>query len=317
MKLRSLLQIRYLWRRFRHDPEPKLANSSSASISPASCENTKMEIAFDALYKDQALDRKTDFRGKRKQIEKRYNDFWGQQTARADVEAYMNSEQEPNYGYLDAGEKMPTLHGNRLANPADKRLAEGGGFFIIGVANAFDVALYHETPGRSAMSIVHLLAIPEARIFNGVSLTHQDVPTVEAMIDLFKEQWQSSRKFKESVLEEQWKAMERRRKELANKDEVEGTSHAEAAFARAKEHYNRLAPMVLDGLTVDDFQFGLHLYPDQSQPHLHVHIVAAREDCRQYSTSKHDEKTVDAHEVLDFIRSPAAAVPWTSSRRAK
>lgn len=276
-----------------------------------------MEINLDALYQGQTHNRKRDFRGKRKQIEKKYHQFWSQETARPDVEAYMNSEQETDYKYPDAGEKMPTLQGNRFKNAEDKRLAEGDGFFIISVFEAFDVALYHETPGKSAMSIVHLLAIPKARIFNGVSLTHQDVATVEAMISLFEKQWRSSQEFKKSVLEEQWKAVERRKKELANKDKVDGTNNAEAAFAEAKAHYDRLAKIVLDELTVDDFQFGLHLYPDQSQPHLHVHIVAMREDCRRYSTSKHDEKTMDAQEVLDFIKSPAATAPWTSSRHIK
>ncbi|KAK8013629.1 hypothetical protein PG991_009222 [Apiospora marii] len=44
----------------------------------------------------------------------------------------------------------------------------------------------------------------------------------------------------------------------------------------------------------ENFKFGLHLFPDRSIPHLHMHIIAATKSMREYSTSHHDQKTKDA-----------------------
>lgn len=54
----------------------------------------KIHASVDALYEKQKHDRKGELQGKRKQMEQNHHDFWSQETARADVEAYMNSEQE-------------------------------------------------------------------------------------------------------------------------------------------------------------------------------------------------------------------------------
>ncbi|KAI0009165.1 hypothetical protein F4779DRAFT_583412 [Xylariaceae sp. FL0662B] len=143
------------------------------------------------------------------------------------------------------------------------------------------------------MSMVHILAIPRAGIFNGVSLNPgpESVDIIDEMIRLFRRSW-SRGEFREVVLAHQRAAIMGRYKEEPDDN----------AYRLATKHYETLELMA-DNLKLEHFAFGLHLWPDHSVGHLHLHIIAMPYECRKYSTSRHDVKTKDALEVRDFIKS--------------
>lgn len=52
-------------------------------------------------------------------------------------------------------------------------------------------------------------------------------------------------------------------------------------------------------LSDDDFVFAFHPYPDNSIGHLHMHVFPRDEFLRQFSTKKHDWKTISVKSILD------------------
>ena len=52
-------------------------------------------------------------------------------------------------------------------------------------------------------------------------------------------------------------------------------------------------------LNDDDFVFAFHAYPDNSIGHLHMHVFPRDDSLRQFSTKKHDWKTISVASVLE------------------
>ncbi len=52
-------------------------------------------------------------------------------------------------------------------------------------------------------------------------------------------------------------------------------------------------------LTGEDFVFAFHACPDNSVGHLHMHVFPRNESLRQFSTKKHDWKTISLAAVLE------------------
>ena len=144
------------------------------------------------------------------------------------------------------------------------------------------------------MSFIHLLAVSKACLYNGVSLNRDNVKVIDEAIRLFKKSWRKP-KFRQAVLDHQKRAIEQRYE--ANKQPSEADTEG---YRAALGHYSELSNRI-DKLREGDFQFGLHLWPDHSVSHLHIHIIAMTREMRQYSTTEHDAKTKDALEVRDSI----------------
>ena len=144
------------------------------------------------------------------------------------------------------------------------------------------------------MSFIHLLVPSKARLYNGVSLNRDNVRVIDEAIRLFKKSWRSP-EFRQAVLDHQKRAIEQRYE--TNKPPSETDTEG---YRAALRHYEQLSSRI-DKLREGDFQFGLHLWPDHSVSHLHIHIIAMTKEMRQYSTTEHDAKTKDALEVRDFI----------------
>lgn len=189
----------------------------------------------------------------------------------------------------------------RLEGPANTRsktwekntLAEDANVQLISNSASFDVLQYQDKSSRAGMSMIHILAIPKAPIYNGVSLTRKNACIIDEMIRLFQRSW-SRPEVRQDVLKHQLQAIEVRAKEL--EDDPFSARARQAALA----HYAELEVMI-EGLDIHDFQYGLHLRPDNSADYLHLHIIAAPYEFRKYSTAEHDRKTKDAYEVRDFI----------------
>jgi hypothetical protein len=193
------------------------------------------------------------------------------------------------------------FHQFRLEGPANTRtktwekntLAEDANAQLISNNASFDVLQYQDKSSRAGMSMVHILAIPRAPIYNGVSLTRKNACIIDEMIRLFEHSW-ARPEVRQDVLRHQLQAIELRAKEL------EHDAYSALARQAALAHYAELEAMI-ESLDLQDFQYGLHLRPDNSADSLHLHIIAAPYEFRKYSTAEHDRKTKDAYEVRDFI----------------
>lgn len=148
------------------------------------------------------------------------------------------------------------------------------------------------------MSFIHLLGVPKARLYNGVSLNRDSVKILDHMIEFFKASWQRNPEFRQKVLGHQRKEI----KDLYGKIEAPKSAADKEGLRLALKHCAELSREA-DALGPDDFQFGLHLWPDHSISHLHMHIIAMTPEMRKYSTTEHDSKTKDALEVRDVIMS--------------
>ncbi|KAI0830021.1 hypothetical protein F5Y06DRAFT_301957 [Hypoxylon sp. FL0890] len=231
------------------------------------------------------------FAGKQQQIKAQYDYFWSHETALVDATAYLH--RTPNHVYashtkwIKASTPFTQWSGPSFASSANA--------LLIGNRSSFDVVQYPGSPEKAGMSMIHILGIPKPNLFNGVSLDASSVSIIDEMISLFKTSWQDP-KFRNAVLMHQWLAIE---------DQNQAQPDPEA-YKLAMAHYRELEAIIGD-LTAEDFTFGLHLWPDNSIGHLHLHILAAPDKCRRYSTFAHDLKTKDALEVRDYIKSRSGA----------
>ncbi|OTB12098.1 hypothetical protein K445DRAFT_15053 [Daldinia sp. EC12] len=237
------------------------------------------------------------FRGKLERIEEQYKDFWSKPEAQKDIEAYLNQTKDHQYASHEKWIKSKTVFTDLNHSPAI--LAVGDNVRLIGNHNSFDVTQYEEDPGKAGMSMIHILGIPKKPLFNGVSLNHENVSVINQVIDLFKDSWENPG-FRQRVLDHQKWAIENRTR-VKLETEPDAAPVLEAG-EDAISHWEKLETRI-HTLKFDDFTFGLHLWPDHSVGHLHVHIIATPAWCREYSTDKHDEKTKDALEVRDCILS--------------
>ena len=250
-----------------------------------------LEQQVQALYKEQQNNYNSSFKNKRDQIKKQYDEFWSHPSAKADVAAYLDQTAGHVYADLPNWVRAKTVFTNH-----SNKLVSNEHCSIIGNRSSFDVAQYQDNPRTASMSMIHLLGIPKACIYNGVSLTPETVSIIDSVIKLFQESWPKE-EFRKAVLEHQRLAIERQYHSKSNPtpEDIHGY-HVALRHCAELEGY-------INGLSVDDFEFALHLYKDHSVGHLHVHIVAMRRHMRQYSTTEHDAKSKDAIEVRDFITS--------------
>ncbi|KAK8074877.1 hypothetical protein PG997_009540 [Apiospora hydei] len=264
-------------------------------------------VDFEALYREERKGfLKRDFKGKKPRIEEQFREFWGYDNAEQDAKAYLRNDQAYAYPQRPKWVQGKTIFTN--FNDRDKILAEDedGEVLISSNHASFDIAQYPGNSSPAGMSMIHLLGLPKKSIYNGVSLDKDNVQIIDKIIDLFKSKW-SDLDFRTRVLEHQLKAMKRQLAAVEGKEKEEPGEEAQKSRKLAKEgfdlaklHHEELEARIKD-LDVDGFQFGLHLYPDHSISHFHMHIVAMHPGMRKYSTSQHDEKTKDVEEVREAI----------------
>ncbi|KAI0379003.1 hypothetical protein F5Y04DRAFT_283373 [Hypomontagnella monticulosa] len=226
------------------------------------------------------------FEGKTDKIKERIDKFWSYPFTARDVGAYLSgNDLEYRFGRQDEKwmklKPKPPFSDWDEADP--KTLRVGRTAILILNRESFSVAQYGGEPERAGMSFIHIMAIPIDNLFNGVSLTPATVGIIKESIQLFEETWEDMEHRKE-IVEKQVDAIKRR---------AEGQE-------KAMDQYEELREMAMN-LKVDDFAFGLHLWNEQSVPHLHLHIIAMTTEMREYSTKEHDKKTVDAIELHDYI----------------
>ncbi|KAI5861333.1 hypothetical protein GGS23DRAFT_611890 [Durotheca rogersii] len=262
------------------------------------------------------------FAGKLDEIRAQHTAFWAQPAAAGDARAFLRGDAA--HAYATRSAVAPPGAAAGAAGPhalpgwvrawtpftgfAGPVLAEDEQVVIVGNRSSFDAAQYGGAAGgggRAGMSALHLLGLPKANLYNGVSLTPRTARVVDAVAALFRARWRDSAAFREAVFAHQLAAVDRREREAAAANRPDAAERADDARVR----WGELLP-ALDALDADnDFTFGLHLWPDHSVAHLHVHILAAGEEARQYSTRVHDRKTKDAFEVRDYVLNEVAERP--------
>ncbi|KAK7962366.1 uncharacterized protein PG986_003191 [Apiospora aurea] len=264
-------------------------------------------LDFEALYEEERKGfLKKDFKGKRPRIEEQFREFWEYDNAEQDAKAYLRNDQAYAYPKRPKWVQGKTIFTN--FNDRNKILAEDedGEVLISSNHASFDIAQYPGNSSPAGMSMIHLLGLPKKSIYNGVSLEKDNVQVIDKIIDLFKSKW-SDLDFRARVvkhqldaIERQFKAADEKEKEKPEEETQKSRRLAKEGFDLAKLHHKELEARIKD-LDVDGFQFGLHLYPDHSISHFHMHIVAIHPGMRKYSTSQHDEKTKDVGEVREAI----------------
>ncbi|KAK8120314.1 hypothetical protein PG999_004434 [Apiospora kogelbergensis] len=219
-----------------------------------------------------------EFTNEQDVIAQQISQFWAHSQATGDVKAYLEGDEGHDYAKIDKWVQARTP----FTDPPNEKLAENDEVFIIGNRASFDVAQYDKA-SSAGMSMIHLLALPRKRVYNGVSLNKENVYLIDNIIDLFKSSWKKA-EFRNKVLAHQREAIENAK-----------GSKGDEGYMLALKHYEELKSSIHQ-FQAENFKFGLHLFPDQSIPHLHMHIIAATKGMRKYSTSHHDQKTKDALE---------------------
>lgn len=234
------------------------------------------------------------FTGKHTEIEKQYAHFWSLPQAGADSLAYFQGKAPYTFTPEEGRDpKTWVQQSPKFATPkAEEILADDQNAVIIRNSYSYYSGQYPDRPGCASMSMVHLLAISKARYFNGVSLNCDTVHIIDDMIALFKKNWEE-KEFRDKVIKNQ--------RELVKNADPQGAN--EAATRAALALIDQLEEEIDNLSAEDDFLFGLHLYPHHSVSHLHLHIIAKGEKFRQFSCRDHDEKTKDALEVRNYIKS--------------
>ncbi|KAK8008673.1 hypothetical protein PG991_011224 [Apiospora marii] len=266
------------------------------------------EVDFDKMYAEERKDLKYDFKEKKPEIQKQFKDFWSRPYAKEDVDAYYNKlgliekkdagahsnsviEKEDADAHSEGRREGPAnsvpyhynkggnLEGNWVKSSTaftgyaddpknvDNIFVSNKDVLIVGNFASFDIAQYPGNSSPAGMSAVHLLGLTRERIYNGVSLPKEKIHLLNDIKELFAESWTGN----------------------------------EEGHELAKKHYKELEEEI-HRLKVENFKFGLHLFPDHSVGHFHMHIVAMTPEMRQWSTSKHDMKTKDVDEVREAIQ---------------
>ncbi|KAK8016326.1 hypothetical protein PG993_014515 [Apiospora rasikravindrae] len=261
-------------------------------------------VDFDALYREERKGFLKDFKGKKPRIEEQFHQFWEHPNAEKDATAYLQNDEAYAYPKIPKWVQGKTIFTN--FQDKEKILAEDEEVLISSNHASFDIAQYPGNSSPAGMSMIHLLGLPKKSIYNGVALDKDNVQIIDKIMNLFKSSW-SDRRFREQVLKHQGDAIDRqfqaamgKANEKPEAEATKGHKLADEGHELAKKHHEELGGKI-HNLDVDGFQFGLHLYPDHSISHFHMHIVAMHPGMRGYSTSQHDEKTKDAEEVRGAV----------------
>ncbi|XDG06337.1 hypothetical protein ABKA04_005952 [Annulohypoxylon sp. FPYF3050] len=225
----------------------------------------------------------TDLTGKIEHIDMRDADFLKKEGAEEDRYAFKNRVK--GHQYQKHGKNWiqeSTYFSDALNNDEVHKLGSGENIFFVSNRESFSKAQYVGKEQSCGMSAVHILAFSVENYFNPVSMTPDELEIIPETIELFKTYW-DSHDFREKVLKQ---------------DKVAIKNRGGKGRRQALRQWKKIR-RIIHTLKFEDFRFGLHLYPDNSIPHFHMHIIAATEECRQYSPRVNDAKTVDALEYYN------------------
>lgn len=157
----------------------------------------------------------------------------------------------------------------------------------------FDAKYSRSNPCGQAFG--HTLVLSRRRVFNVVDpdATANNCALLREMRAHFLRLWNNDR---ERVIRRVRLGFDQQNQKLASK---EGTFELyRSLLPRLEADYEKLVTR-FRALNDDDFVFAFHAYPDNSIGHLHMHVFPRDESLRQFSTKKHDWKTISVASVLE------------------
>lgn len=255
------------------------------------------------------------FTNKLGKIVAQYNQLWSLPNAEEDIEAYMRNDLKHEYcrGAVNWIKENNNFQYDRITQRDNIIFAANDKALIIGNSYSFDVQQHIQTPNPAGMSFIHVLGISREQYFNGISLKWNNCDVIRDIIDLFESNWgveyTANKFFRDMVVDNERNVVKRNTRTQVEKIQSDNQQNSEkvkeAALQRQSVSIDRWHELQYDArrLKPSDFSYGLHIWPDHSVPHLHVHIIAHPSPMRRYSSRDHDEKTVNAREVQDFISS--------------
>ncbi|KAJ3507766.1 hypothetical protein NLJ89_g6120 [Agrocybe chaxingu] len=268
-------------------------------------------------------------------------EFWKDPASAGDLEAYARRDDTHEYTVLK-GFIPPTLVGKETPrgqshwrksdtfftdfakNYPDQVLSESEDSLIIGNTASHDTRQYlakwdrdgKDRTASAGMSYMHLLVIPKReilfffkkKVYNVVSLGSPAI--IEEMIAHFWRFWESP----ESRSKITWwlkEAVERRAASVVDTltsqtptlvDEFQSIMKEVLA---STEKFARTLRELRASEDDKSLVFGFHPAPEASIGHLHMHIVLAAAEFREFSTRAHDWKTIPAKTVVELISGEA------------
>jgi hypothetical protein len=142
-------------------------------------------------------------------------------------------------------------------------------------------------------------------VYNVVSV--DDTELIKEMISHFKKFWARADSIEKSIARTRL-AVDLRAEEVINGYERNAETAAERTreFNGVMQDVNKAADELEKKLRErkldeEDFFLGFHAAPDASVGHLHMHVLLALSEFREYSTVKHDWKTIPAQAVMEVI----------------
>lgn len=181
-------------------------------------------------------------------------------------------------------------------------MSESADSYVIGNKASYDERQYpawfdtkYSRSNPCGQAFGHTLVLSRRRVFNVVDpdATANNCALLREMRVHFLRLWNNDR---ERVIRRVRLGFDQQNQKLASK---EGTFELyRSLLPRLEADYEKLVTR-FRALNDDDFVFAFHAYPDNSIGHLHMHVFPRDDSLRQFSTKKHDWKTISVASVLE------------------
>ncbi|KAF8892829.1 hypothetical protein CPB84DRAFT_1783645 [Gymnopilus junonius] len=214
-------------------------------------------------------------------------------------------------------EKSDTFFTDYKENHPDQILSESDESYVIGNLASHDTRQYlakwdpegKDRTATAGMSYMHLLVIPKKRIYNAVAL--DDTHIIDEMMRHFHHFW-STPESADKIIACLDMAVKRRTKaarETLMSHKPDLVDDFDATMKQVEASAQELAANLRECQKSQDDKalfFGFHPAPEASVAYLHMHTLLPSEEFRQFSTRKHDWKTVPAQVIIDVIEEETA-----------
>ncbi|PPR04989.1 hypothetical protein CVT26_012583 [Gymnopilus dilepis] len=208
--------------------------------------------------------------------------------------------------------KSDTFFTDYKIHHPDQILSESDESYVIGNLASHDTRQYlakwdpegKDRTATAGMSYMHLLVIPKKKIYNAVALNDSHI--IDEMIGHFRRFW-STPESADKITQCLESAVQRRTKaarEALASHKPDLLEDFDAAMKEVEASAQVLAAKLREYRASQDDKilfFGFHPAPDASVAHLHMHTLLVSDEFRQFSTRKHDWKTIPAQAVIDVI----------------
>lgn len=157
----------------------------------------------------------------------------------------------------------------------------------------FDAKYSRDNPCGQAFG--HTLVLSRRRVFNVVDpeATSNNCALLKEMRAHYQRLWNNDR---ERVIRGVRLGFDQQNQKLASKERT--IKLYRSLLPELEADYEKLVTR-FRALNDDDFVFAFHPYPDNSIGHLHMHVFPRDEFLRQFSTKKHDWKTISVTSILE------------------